>query len=265
MRLFKLGGILAVVAAVYGGWLMLRDAPLFRVDKVAVTGLGGSVSPVIRTRLEQAGRAMTTTHVDQAALEQAVAAYSVVKSLEVSTQFPHGLRIRVIEQLPVAQLVVGGTRLGVAADGTVVHGLTSATTGLPSLTASSVPSTDQVSDPGSLEALEILDIAPTPLRREITRVGPGPGGLTVHLRNGPEVYFGDTTRLHAKWAAAARVLGDPASRGAAYLDVRLPERPAAGIDDPQTSAAATAGQPETAGAPLVADQTTIEPSTSSGG
>jgi len=254
MRLLKLGGVLALVGALYGGWLMLRDAPLFRVEKVQVTGLAGPVVPGVRARLEEAGRGMTTTHVDMAALDQAVAPYTVIKRLLVRTEFPHGLRIRVVERLPVATLVVGSVRLGIAADGAIVHGLDSTAQSLPSFTAAEVPSTKSVRDPASLDALEVLDIAPAALRKTIARVGPGPGGLTVYLRNGPSLYFGDTTRLHAKWAAAARVLEDPQSLGAAYLDVRLPDRPAAGMNDPATSAAATAGQLETAGAPLVAGQ-----------
>jgi cell division protein FtsQ len=265
MKLLKLGGVLALVAGLYGGWLMLRDAPLFKVEKVEVTGLSGPVVPAVRTRLEQAGMGMTTTHVDVAALEQAVAPYTVIKSLRVDTEFPHGLSIRVIEQMPVAALVVGGSRVGIAPDGSVVRGLGSSTQGLPTFTATALPSGNVLRDPTSLDALEVLDIAPTVLRRVVTRVGPGPGGLTVYLRNGPELYFGDTTRLHAKWAAAARVLGDLDSRGASYLDVRLPDRPAAEVGDPQTSAAATAGQLETAGAPLVTTQVPSEPSISPGG
>jgi cell division protein FtsQ len=40
--------------------------------------------------------------------------------------------------------------------------------------------------------------------------------------------LGSTERPRAKWAAAARVLSDSSSEGATYIDVRLPERPAAG-------------------------------------
>ncbi len=57
----------------------------------------------------------------------------------------------------------------------------------------------------------------------------GPKGLTVTLRGDLLAYFGDATRPHAKWLSLARVLADPSSAGAAYIDVRLPERPAAGF------------------------------------
>ena len=42
-------------------------------------------------------------------------------------------------------------------------------------------------------------------------------------------YFGDAGAPHAKWLALARVLADPSSAGASYVDVRLPDRPAAGF------------------------------------
>jgi cell division protein FtsQ len=50
----------------------------------------------------------------------------------------------------------------------------------------------------------------------------------VELRRGPELVFGDPTRARAKWAAAARVLAEPSAKGAVYLDIRVPERVAAG-------------------------------------
>jgi cell division protein FtsQ len=61
--------------------------------------------------------------------------------------------------------------------------------------------------------------------------------MRITLRNGPLLEFGDDARARAKWIAAARVLGDPRSAGASYLDVRVPERPVAGrFDDPAAQA-----------------------------
>ena len=50
----------------------------------------------------------------------------------------------------------------------------------------------------------------------------------AELRDGPELIFGPATRLRAKWAAAARVLADLEARGASYVDLRIPSRPAVG-------------------------------------
>ena len=50
----------------------------------------------------------------------------------------------------------------------------------------------------------------------------------LDLRDGPDLIFGDARRAAAKWAAAARVLAEPSAAGATYLDLRVPERVAAG-------------------------------------
>jgi cell division protein FtsQ len=75
----------------------------------------------------------------------------------------------------------------------------------------------------------VAGTAPLELRRRLEgfREG-GERGLTVAVRGGPVLIFGDATRVRAKWTAAARVLADPSSRGATYIDLRLPDRPAAG-------------------------------------
>ena len=92
-----------------------------------------------------------------------------------------------------------------------------------------------------LAALAVLGAAPAPLARLVERVFTGAQGLTVAMRNGLLVYFGDATRPHAKWLSLARVLADPSSAGASYVDVRLPSRPAAGfpagVTPPNASAA----------------------------
>ena len=66
-------------------------------------------------------------------------------------------------------------------------------------------------------------------------------------RTGPELIFGTAERIGAKWAAAARVLADPDAAGAEYVDLRIPERPAAGGLPVETLApVAPAGSPEPA-------------------
>ena len=60
------------------------------------------------------------------------------------------------------------------------------------------------------------------------RLWSGPRGLIVDLRDGPELVFGSGSDAARKWAAAVRVLADPSSAGAIYLDLRVPERVAAG-------------------------------------
>jgi cell division protein FtsQ len=227
-----LAALLAVAAG--GGWLWLRDSSLVAVQQVRVAGLSGAAAPAIRSSLEQSARSMTTLHVRIDKLRAAVASYTVVKDLKVQTQFPHGLRIDVIEQLPVAALDVGGQRVPVAGNGIVVRGLP-APASVPTLPISRLPTATRVTDRTTLTELTVLDAAPPLLRAHVAQIGYGPRGLTIALRNGPRLFFGDTTLLHAKWDAATRVLAEPSAHGATYIDVRLPGQPTAQVGDTATS------------------------------
>jgi hypothetical protein len=71
--------------------------------------------------------------------------------------------------------------------------------------------------------------APAVLRSRIANVTHRSNdGYVAELRDGPQLIFGPATRLRAKWAAAARVLADLEARGASYVDLRIPDRPAVG-------------------------------------
>jgi hypothetical protein len=104
-----------------------------------------------------------------------------------------------------------------------------------------------------LASLTLLGAAPAPLAKAVTRVYTGPQGVTAAMRNGLVVYFGNATRPHAKWLSLARVLADPSSAGAVYVDVRVPGRPAAGFGGAgPPEAATTATTPTSAADPATA-------------
>jgi cell division protein FtsQ len=218
-------GVLALLA---GGWVWLRDSPLVAVERVTVTGLGGAQSSEIRAALTLAARGMTTLDVREGTLRAAVSSYPVVKGLSVSNQFPHGLRIAVSEQLPVAEVMLGAHPLLVASDGTVLHDV-QATGPLPTLTVRAVPGGNTLQDPTALLQLRALAAAPAQMLARITGVSTDYWhGIVVSIRRGPIVYFGGGDRLVAKWQAALAVLAAPANAGASYIDVADPQRPAAG-------------------------------------
>jgi cell division protein FtsQ len=231
----RLGITLAALALLGGGWLWLRHSPLVAVQRVQIAGVQGPDAVGIDAALSFAARRQSTLEVNVGALRAAVAPFRVVRSLNVSTSFPHRLRISVIEQLPVAALTVGGVRTAVAADGVVLgpgllsSSLPTLTAALPALAAggSSLRS-GRVQDVTVRAELSVLGAAPSMLLGWVERVYEAREGLTVAMRGGLLLYFGDATRPHAKWLAAARVLADPSSAGATYVDVRAPERPAAG-------------------------------------
>ncbi|MFI5004083.1 MAG: cell division protein FtsQ/DivIB [Solirubrobacterales bacterium] len=219
---------LAALALLGGGWLLLRNSALVAVEHVQIAGVQGPDAASIDAALNGAARGMSTMNVNVGALRAAVAPFRVVRDLSVSSSFPHGLRIHVIEQLPVAALSAGGARTAVAADGVVLGpGLLSAS--LPAIAASGSPLlSGRVQDGAVRSELSVLGAAPRVLLGWVARAFEGHEGLTVAMRDGVLLYFGDATRPHAKWLSVARVLADPSSAGAGYIDVRAPERPAAG-------------------------------------
>jgi cell division protein FtsQ len=233
---------LATVALLAGGWLWLRDSSLVAVRHVSITGVTGPDAGRIRSVLTVAARNMTTLNVRVGQLRTAVAPYAVVKDVRVSTQFPHGLRIRVLEQLPVGALVAGGRAVAAAGDGILLHDVAAAS--LPTIPVSSLPGGSQVTDRTALDALALLADTPPRLAGRISQVTEDAShGLVVQLRSGPSIYFGADSELDAKWTAATEVLADPGSAGASYIDVTDPARPAAGAGPAAVAAAglATAG------------------------
>lgn len=212
-----------VLAAGYQFWL--RDSPLVAVENVKVTGLTTKDAARVRAALVSEAHTMTTLHVQQSELEHAIAAYPVVRALEVKADFPHGLEIHVVEHRPAA--MVGG--LSVAGDGTILRGLP-VEGRLPVIeTGTGKLDGNRLTEPAALHAARVAGGAPAPLRGRLERVEMrSEEGIVVVLRDGPELYFGDATRVRAKWIAAVRILADPKAEGASYIDVRLPGRPAAG-------------------------------------
>jgi cell division protein FtsQ len=219
---------LAVLAAVgYGAWTWLRDSSLAGVREVEVTGSTSSEEPRVRAALDAAARDMTTLHVREEALRSAVARFSSVAGLRVETDFPHTLRIRVLEHTPVAVLVSGDREIAASGDGLLLRGVV-ADGDMPVIRMDAVPAGDRVGNANTRTALTLAATAPDALRRRIDRLWTGPKGMMLALVDGPDLIFGDASDARRKWLAASRVLADESSAGATYLDVRIPERVAAG-------------------------------------
>jgi cell division protein FtsQ len=212
-----------------GGYMALRHSSFVAVQRVQISGVHGAEAPAIATALESAARHMSTLDVRTGSLRAAVAQFPVVRAVTATARFPHGLSITVVEQPPVAALVAGGVRTAVAADG-VVLGPALLSPALPTLGGWLAPAPKaHLHDRGLLAALHVLGAAPHRLAARVDRAYTSSQGLTVAMHNGLVVYFGDDVRPHGKWSSLARVLADPSSAGAIYIDVRLPGRPAAGF------------------------------------
>jgi cell division protein FtsQ len=220
-------GLFAVLLAFAGGWFWFRDSPLVAVQHVTVTGATGPDAAEIDSTLETAARGMSTLDVNADKLRAAVEQFPMVRNLQVSTGFPHTLRITVVEHQPVAVLTGQGQREIVAGDGTVLPDAPAAR-GLPTISVGALPS-GRARDARTLAILAVLAAAPGPLLDHVqTAMANSTHGVVVRLRNGPSLFFGDAALEDAKWTAASDVLADPGSSGAGYIDLTDPRRPAAG-------------------------------------
>ena len=230
--------LVAIGGLLLGGWLWLRDSSLVAVTRVRVTGVTGPDAGQIRGALLGAAHGMTTLDVNMGQLRTAVEPFPVVAGLRVTTQFPHGMRIRVIERPPVAVVTIGGRGVPVAGDGTLIHDM-AAPASLPVVPLTVPPGGPRVTG-RALQIVQLLGAAPAALLARVSQVTAVTGhGLVAQLRGGPSVYFGDASGARAKWLAAVAVLADPGSAGASYIDVTDPVRPAAGAGSAPGSAGST--------------------------
>jgi cell division protein FtsQ len=219
--------VMVLAGLLVGGWMWFRDSSFARVTQVSVTGATTSEQDRVRAALESAARDMTTLHVRQNVLDDAVASYPSVAGLRVESDFPHKLSIEVLEHRPVAALDIDGRRVPVSGGGIVLNGVHAADD-LPSIRHGATPPDGRVSDRRTRDALAVAAAAPQALLARAERLTWGDDGLTLDLRDGPPLIFGTPEGAVDKWAAAARVLAQPDAAGATYLDLRVVGRVAAG-------------------------------------
>ena len=217
-----IGGIL--VAAVY--LALVRNLGVFRVDRISVRGAGTAYAPQLRKDLRASARTMTTLRVRENELLRVARRFPAVVALRVNAGLPDRLTVTVVERPPVGTVrSPAGALLPVAADGTPLRGQP-VDRPLPRLPGP--PSRGRQARDATAGAARIAGSAPPALAAWLGEVERGREGWVVALRKGPEVRFGSLRALRAKWSAAAAVLAARSSRGAAYVDVRLPDRPSAG-------------------------------------
>ncbi|MDE3069253.1 MAG: FtsQ-type POTRA domain-containing protein [Acidobacteriota bacterium] len=237
---------LLVMALLGGFWLWFRDSSFAAVERVRVSGVSGPGAAQIEAALRRSARGMSTLDFSSGALRGAVASWPEVRTLSVTTSFPHEMRISVSEQLPAAVLQApSGAREAVAGDGALLGSPAAAvgSASLPALAVGALPR-GRVREAQTLEYLAVLGAAPAPLLSLVGGAQSTAKGLTVTMRDGLPVYFGDATHARTKWLAFAAALLAAGATGATYVDVRAPERPAVGAGG-QAGATASTG---TAGA-----------------
>ena len=237
---FPLGRTLVGVGVVVGvlslGYLAARSTSIFALQSVAVSGARGAAEAEVRAALRPLdGESLVT--VDTDTVERQLSALPSVRAAQVDRAFPHGLRVVVIPERPVAVLRSGRAAWVLAGSGRVIRN-TDANTNrrLPRIWLAA----GAVFEPGATLAIPTASkalraIASLPARFPVqVRTARATGdSVVLALSIGMEVRLGSADDLDAKLAAAGAVLrGLSVSERAEfdYLDVSLPERPVAGAN-----------------------------------
>jgi cell division protein FtsQ len=223
-RLVALALLAIAIAAGYMLWF--RDSSLVAVEDVEVRGVTENRERVVAA-LRSAALDMTTLHVREEELRDAVAGFPSVDSVSADASFPHDLQIEVQERVPVAVVRSGGRELPVSADGHVLPGFDVDLGELPPLQG--LPGGGGRLDAEGVAQAEVIGAAPEELYSRIAAADwdVERGGVVLEIEEGPELRFGDAVRAEAKWEAAEAVLADPELGPVTYVDVSVPERPVA--------------------------------------
>jgi cell division protein FtsQ len=220
-------GVIAI-AVLYAGYILwFRNLPWFAIDSVTIAGATTNERE-IETAVERAAGDMTTLHIKDDQLRDAVAQFPTVATVRASTSFPHTLHVTVTERLPVGFIKTGTNRTAVSADGYLMPGASFDPKRLPRIDGPVAHGARLEGDRAAQAA--ILGATPPPLRDQVmdSSWDEQHGGVAVQLDGGPEVRFGDGSRARDKWTAAVAVLSGPERGSPTYLDVSVPQRPVSG-------------------------------------
>jgi len=224
-----LTGLLILLTAV-GLYAAARTTSAFAVERIAVEGAPPEVAAQVRKALAPAvGESLLG--IDLAELAGRAESVPMVAGASFDRGFPHTLRIAVVPELPVAVLRQGSSSWLAAAGGRIVAELDpGARPGLPRIWLKRDVEILLGERIGGLQLQAVTAVAPLrsqPLPVAVGSVIATREELTLVLRTGLEVRFGDGSDLPVKLEVARHVLPKLAGAGG-YLDLSVPERPVAG-------------------------------------
>ena len=231
-RVTALIGVGALAALALLWWL--AQGPLLAVGHVTVRGYDRPDRDALVAAVETAasGGTMVSPPVDE--VRTAAAAFPWVASVSVQRDWPRGVTVDVATARPVAiaAAAAGGEAALVAETGRVL-GPVPDDAGLGWLRVPAPPPQAGYALPDAdRAALAFLAAAPPGASRRVRRLGmDATGALSGRIDGGPALRLGRPEHLAAKARALGLVLAQvPAQdlQAAAYIDLRVPKRPAIG-------------------------------------
>jgi len=225
-----LGGVLLAL-------VVARETPLFGLSTIEVTGAPPGVQRQVERALEnRRGESLVALDLEEASAD--IQALPTVAEVEFDRAYPHGLRVTVVPERPVAVVRQGATAFVVSERGRVIARVPR--TKRPELAriwvARDVPIEPGATVEGDL-ATAVGAVAPLAGIRfpgRVVSVATDGGQLTLRLRSGLELRLGEPTNVDLKLAVAGRIL-PLLPVGSGYVDLSVPDRPVAGPPglDPQ--------------------------------
>lgn len=205
--------LLLVIALLAGGIWLVFFSSVLAVESVDVEGT--------RTLDEAEVRAVAAVpegeplaRVDLDSIRARVQALAVVRSAEVTREWPDGVLITVEERVAIAVVEIGGRIRGMDADGVVFRDYATAPPGLPRVRTSTETRTDALQ-----EAARVVAALPTGISRRVDHVSVATiDQIELVLRDGRTVMWGSAEDSEQKAAVLVRLLEQPAQR----YDVSVP-------------------------------------------
>ena len=219
--------LIAVAAGLYAG---ARTSSVFAVRTVEVRGAGPADAARVRRALAPLiGESLLAVGGDD--VEVRVLRLPEVARVTFDRAYPHTLKVTVVPELPTVVVRRGAESWLVSSRGRVLRKI-------PRGSAARLPrvwvprdselargaTADAAAGGDAARAVAILRSAR--FRLSVRTVRTDEAGLTLFLRDGVELRFGEPTNLRLKLAVARRAL--PFVGPASYLDVSVPQRPVSG-------------------------------------
>jgi cell division protein FtsQ len=220
-------GIVAVVAIVAGCVAVYRS-PLFAVKRIEVLG-AVHVGQQTVVRLARVPADATLIRFPADGVADRVAKDPWIASVTVSRLFPDGMRIRVVERVPVAMVDSGSTFWLIDRTGMVIAKKSTEQTAT-AVVVRDVPGLDlkagrRTTSETLMNAVAVLQGISEQLRSQVGSISaPTIDGTTLYLRDKVEVVFGDATDAATKNALALQILADHPGK-VVSIDVRTTDRP----------------------------------------
>jgi cell division protein FtsQ len=221
----------AIVAAAAGAYAIARGTSMFAIERVEIRGADPTAARAVRGALEPL-EGTSLLALGRGEVERRAQGLPYVVSASYDRDFPHTLRVTIVEERPVAVVHRGHDLFLVSARGRVIRPLAAkAMLDLPRIW---LPRDADVSVGATLGGDPAAAVAAlVPLRRlrfplRVATAEASGGQLSVRLRTGLEVRLGDSRDLPLKLSVARQIAPTIAAGTATYLDVSVPDRPVAG-------------------------------------